>query len=213
MLLLRQLRQFVFFSRERPRNEESFKNGGRIQREEQENKDAQRNENVGYVKPDNVYFNTVGGITAVLRPKDYLKVQEWTDIARRDGFWQHEHMLMPSPNTVVFVTKQGSDLIMKWCVILNIHMERKIAGWASELDVIVEQWKVKLIHDPQIFVPWLDNYTVSLQEQAMPLLSCKDRGNVHFLLESQVPKDLQPIGDPTSNIKGVIQPVSKNESE
>ena len=92
-------------------------------------------------------------------------------------------------------------------------MERKIAGWASELDVIVEQWKVKLIHDPQIFVPWLDNYTVSLQEQAMPLLSCKDRGNVHFLLESQVPKDLQPIGDPTSNIKGVIQPVSKNESE
>ncbi len=138
-----------------------------------------------------LYSNTIDGITAVLLPKDYEEVVKQTAINRRNGFWERENVLCLAPNTIVFVTKQGQETILKSSRSGDFYY--KIAGLLSQLDEIVEAGSVELVKDERIFVPWVNETLVPFSEQKKMLLDCQKKGTFEKLVEAQAPADIRPL--------------------
>jgi hypothetical protein len=111
-----------------------------------------------------LYYNTVSGVTAVLRPADYADTQKQTERSRRNGFWEKDNVLLPVRDTFVFVTKQGREMIDA-----NTGSDfvgrYKVAGWISQLDDIVEKSGAELVRAEDIFVPWVNETLVPYKQQ------------------------------------------------
>ena len=128
-----------------------------------------------------VYYNTIGGVTAVLTPADYELAQVETARKRVNGFWSKENLLILSPKTVVFATVQGKALISDFL----LGDKNFDSCWRAELDDL----KVKLEHRADIFVPLL-NEAVILRDEQKKILRDHHGGLRFTLLESQVPKEV-----------------------
>jgi len=138
-----------------------------------------------------LYYNTVSGVTAVLRPADYAVAQKNTEHSRRDGFWKKDSVLLPAQETRVFVTKESREMID--ANIGSDYIGRyKVAGWISQLDDIVESG-IELVRAEDIFVPWVNETLLSFSEQAKMLNDCVHTGSRYHLVDMQAPRELQPI--------------------
>lgn len=139
-----------------------------------------------------LYYNTLYGVTAVLRPHDYLQMKKLTVRSRRDGYWQSEEVLHPAKETVVFVTKQGADLITT-----NLGTEQALKYWSagriSQLDDICRQGSVELVKKEDIFVPWVNESLVSFEQQRHTIEECTGKDNFFTLVELQAPIQTHPI--------------------
>lgn len=169
--------------------------GWRKEREEREQEQARRaqlrKEWIAANKPK-LYYNTVSGVTAVLRPADYDACQKDTKRSRRNGFWEKNNILLPARQTFVFVVKQGEELIRANTG--SDHVRRyKIAGWLSQLDEIIEKGEVELERKEDIFVPWVNESLVPFEQQMNTLQDCFSSGSYFDLIEKQAPVELHPL--------------------
>lgn len=139
-----------------------------------------------------LYYNTVNGVTAVLRPADYADAQKQTERSRRNGFWEKDNVLLPVRDTFVFVTKQGREMIDA-----NTGSDfvgrYKVAGWISQLDDIVEKSGAELVGAGDIFVPWVNETLMPFEQQKDILHDCVHTGSHYNLVEAQVPAELQSL--------------------
>ncbi len=141
--------------------------------------------------PRRLYCKTLDGITAVLRPVDYENCQKLTATNRRNGFWEKENVLCLARPTVIFVTKQGKDLVVA-NTSSSPGLRCSVSGWLSDLDAIVAQG-VELVRMEDIFVPWVNETIIPFAEQAHLLSDGFDRGTYYELVERQAPPDLLPV--------------------
>ena len=134
-----------------------------------------------------LYFNTVSGVTAVLRPVDYESAKRQTQNARTNELWAH-NVLKPVRETFTFVTKSGGELIES-----NYHFARtyKVAGWLSDLCELCQATECSLVRDETIFVPWVNETLVSFQEQDQIFRSCHGQASAAELIDKQAPVELQ----------------------
>lgn len=139
-----------------------------------------------------LYYNTVNGVTAVLRPADYIAAQKKTERSRRDGFWDKDNVLLPVRDTFVFVTKQGRDMIdVNTC---SASVGRyQVAGWVSQLDDIVEKSGTELVRAEDIFVPWVNETLILFKQQGETIHDCVQIELEYRLVEAQAPAELQPL--------------------
>ena len=136
-----------------------------------------------------LYFNTVSGVTAVLRPADYERAKRDTQNARTNELWAH-NVLKPARETFTFVTKSGGELIQANCD----HARRyKVTGWLSDLHEICQAADCSLVRDEAIFVPWVNETLVSFQEQVRILMDCNGQASAVELIDKQAPSELQPL--------------------
>ena len=139
-----------------------------------------------------LYYNTVNGVTAVLRPTDYADVQKQTERSRRNGFWEKDNVLLPVRDTFVFVTKQGREMIDA-----NTGSDfvghYKVAGYISKLDDIVEKSGAELVRAEDIFVPCVNETLVPFKQQSETMHDCVHTGSHYHLVEAQAPAELQPL--------------------
>jgi len=142
-----------------------------------------------------LFYNTVSGVTVVLRPADYAAIQKETKRYRCDGFWESGSTLMPARETVVFVTKKGRELVDKS---LGSHASGNymVAGFRSRLDDIMEEGGAELVHKDDIFVPWINEALMSFKEQRSAMNECHSSGSVQVLIWKQAPAEHQPIPHP-----------------
>ncbi len=136
-----------------------------------------------------LYYNTIDGITVVLRPAAYAAAQEVTKRNRRDGLWEKDNVLRPAPETIVFATKQGRDLIS----VNASSSAQKVAGWISDLDEIVAAYGAELVRKEDIFVPWINATLISFAEQEDVLSAWTIEQARCELLDKQAPEILQPV--------------------
>ena len=139
-----------------------------------------------------LYYHTVNGVTAVLRPADYLEAQKQTERSRRDGFWEKDNVLIPVRGTVVFVTKQGRETV-KANTGTDFVGHYKVAGYISKLYEIVEKSGAELVRAEDIFVPWVNETLVTFNEQVEILHNCVHTGTHLHLIEAQAPDELQSL--------------------
>lgn len=139
-----------------------------------------------------LYYNTVSGVTAVLRPADYTDAQKQTERSRRNGFWDKDNVLLPVRDTFVFVTKQGREMIDANTG--SDYIGRyKVAGWISQLDDIVEKSGAELVRAEDIFVPWVNETLIPYKQQSETMHDCVHTGSHFYLVEAQAPAELQPL--------------------
>jgi|GEM_PF-6293833 len=136
-----------------------------------------------------LYFNTVSGITAVLRPSDWEAAKKETEKARTNELWEH-NVLRPQPATYTFVTKTGSELIQT-----NDSRARryKVAGWLADLHEICQQTECSLLRDETIFVPWVNETILTFAEQGQAFHDCHGKASIAELINRQAPAKLLPV--------------------
>lgn len=142
--------------------------------------------------PPKLYFNTVAGITAIVRPADYVEAQAFTQKRRRDGFWERDNILCPWPQTFIFINKQGDELIRAIRQRGEHVRMYKVAGWFSDLDDLVERHEIELVRADDLFIPWVNESLVSFAEQGNLFRDCYGAGYAEFVLK-QAPAELQPL--------------------
>jgi hypothetical protein len=142
--------------------------------------------------PPRLYFKTVSGITAILRPADYEYALKDTRAARLNGFWEKDGTLRIYCETRIFVTKQGEELIKK-----NLHLDSaryEITGYVSQLHEVVEEGKIELVLADDIFVPWVNESILSFGEQKNFMRSRSSNFcSLEELVDKQAPADLQHV--------------------
>jgi hypothetical protein len=148
----------------------------------------QRRDWFGSNKPT-LYFNTVSGVTAVLRPADHERAKRDTQNARTNELWDHA-VLKPARETFTFVTKSGGELIQTNC---NYARRYKVAGWLSDLYELCQATDCSLVRDETIFVPWVNETLVSFQEQGQILRDCHGQASSLELIDKQAPGEMQPL--------------------
>jgi len=189
-------------AKERKRREEDDKRRWeqeRAERERRQMENAQRAEARKQWLAENkpkLYYNSVCGVTAVLRPADYAAAQRETGRYRRNGFWEKDNVLLPVRDTFVFVTKQGREMIDTNTGSYFVS-RYKVAGWISHLDDIVEKGGVELVRAEDVFVPWVNETLISFKQQAETLQNCSSfilrPGMYYEMIETQAPVELQPL--------------------
>jgi hypothetical protein len=133
-----------------------------------------------------LYYNTIDGVTAVLRPADRERVIRDTENARADERWEYTSFI-PARETFLFATKPGSALIKK-----NSNGVRT-ARWFSELQELCRENNCDLKHDPTIFVPWVNEGVIPFKEQREALDDCGGRSLQIELIDKQAPAELQSL--------------------
>jgi len=140
-----------------------------------------------------LYLNTISGITAVQLPADFEAAKEETRAAIYNGFWERDN-LRPYRETLLFVTKQGYELMAKSAGCDPAHAIGGMTGWMSELDVIARAANIELVHAEEIFVPWVNETFLSFQEQRNILNARNVNACTQYhLVERQMPKELLPV--------------------
>jgi hypothetical protein len=139
-----------------------------------------------------IYFNTVSGVTAALSPKALEQTKRDTEYARMDELWLHR-VLRPTPETFIFVTKSGDELIRT-----NFEgmLSRYISGRLSELHAMSEKRGCALVRDESIFVPLVNETLLSYGDQLAILRGCDRQRPEYQLIDMQAPKDLRPVYQP-----------------
>jgi hypothetical protein len=174
---------------ERAEREEKQRLDRIAQAQENTRRAAARKEWLAANKPF-LYFNTIEGITAVLRPADYETGRATTRRAITNGFWDdRSFMMMPVRETIVFVNKKGWEGINERSGSVNY----KVAGWLSDLEDIENRGGVKLVEARDIFVPWVNQTHYSFAEQRELISDCFDKGSYYELVEKQAPREFQPL--------------------
>ncbi len=139
-----------------------------------------------------LYYNTIDGVTAVLDPEEYVATKKRTAHAITDERWSNPSRFLPEAKTCVFVTQSARNRIF---AILKTEWvaEKKICGYRSRLDIIVEKNNVELVHAPEIFVPWVNESLLSFETQRQKFRDCEGWGTSEMLVERQAPAELQSI--------------------
>lgn len=141
-----------------------------------------------------LYFNTVSGVTAVLRPADYTEAQRRTELARISEYWPSQTVLMPIRQTFVFVTKTGEETIQKGVDRGGNSVRRyKVAGLLASLHEIAYAGGAILEKKEDIFVPFVNESLMSFSGQAALIQDGFDKASVLTLIESQAPAELQSL--------------------
>ncbi|MCR4279170.1 MAG: hypothetical protein NUV78_00300 [Candidatus Zambryskibacteria bacterium] len=147
------------------------------------------------VSPPKLYFNTVNGVTAVLRENDYVKTRKLTYDTRLDGKWTEAKVLVPAKNTFVFATEQGRAVITHNTG--GNYTERyQVVGYPSQLHEVAKRIGASLIRDERIFVPWVNESILHFNEQNRLIQDPSmevHRNLFHHLIELQAPEELQPL--------------------
>lgn len=143
--------------------------------------------------PPVLYYNTMGGVVAVLNAAMYRSVQKATEQRRTDEFWEHGSVLLPSPETKVFVTKRGLATLDAAEAALGLDDLHRyyMSGMLSELHELAERGAI-LVEKKDIFVPWVSEGILPFAQQMKVLRSCYD-GWERALLEGHVPAELRPL--------------------
>lgn len=176
---------------EAKRREEEAKKYEEDRKQEQARRDQLRKEWFAANKPK-FYYNTVSGVTAVLRPADYETCQKDTKHSRRNGFWEKDNVLLLACETIVFVTKQGREMIdVNTGSYFVGHY--KVAGYISLLDDIVEKSGAELVRAEDIFVPWVNETIIPFAQQAETLKNCHSSASYYEMVEKQALAELQPL--------------------
>lgn len=135
-----------------------------------------------------LYFNTVSGVTAVLRPADWEAAKRMTENAKVNELWEHT-TLRPHRETFVFVTKSGAELVQT----NDAHARNyKVAGWLSDLHDLCRTTDCQLLRDETIFVPWVNETLVPFEEQGRIIRDCS-KATEKELIDKQAPVELQPV--------------------
>ncbi|MDQ5928206.1 MAG: hypothetical protein QG633_644 [Patescibacteria group bacterium] len=134
--------------------------------------------------PRKLFFNTMGGVTAVLSPNALEAGEKETRYARLDGLWGHEKILKPTGETCLFVTIEGQGVVRK-------HLgERVSLRMLSGLHALVERHKVELCRDERIFVPAMSEAIMCFDDQAAGMISDME-SSFDLLIAPQTPYDLR----------------------
>jgi hypothetical protein len=139
-----------------------------------------------------LYYNTIAGVTAVLRPTDYRQVEARTNAARLDEEWDAASVLMPATNTCLFVTAPGKKIVEGCAGTENAR--DLVAGMYSVLRALCDEYDVQLVHKADIFVPFVNETLVPFEEQYRGVV--RGRATSTFLLEAQAPEELQYLPRP-----------------
>lgn len=160
----------------------------RQQRQENRSRAEARKKWFATNKPT-LYYNTINGITAVLRPADYERMKRETKHARLDERWNHT-ILKPSTHIFTFVTKSGGELIEA----RGSHIRHgRVAGWISRLHQLCEEHDCSLVKDETIFVPWVNETLVSFSEQERVFTRGGSDWLAAELIDQQAPPELRPL--------------------
>jgi hypothetical protein len=135
-----------------------------------------------------LFYRTMGGITAVLRPADYERVVERTYVAYLNETWGHDYVLMPSLFTFIYANRPGLEHIAK------IGTQEYLTGTAGEFFLLMDQAGVELILKDDIFVPFVNETLMNFAEQRSVISTRSNMDTLHELVTKQAPKELQPIG-------------------
>jgi hypothetical protein len=139
-----------------------------------------------------LFYNTIEGITTVMTPAQYAAQIEATRLARLDGLWTHENLLLPTKNAFVFYTEEGLGRIRHNMSVSNAHEYGFVSGPMSHLAKLVEHYQIKAARKEDIFVHYA-NLTL-LDKRSQELLRSNQAGwYKDHLIYSQFPKELQPI--------------------
>jgi len=156
---------------------------------ENERRYTLRNEWLQANKP-RLYFNTIGGVTAVLLPEACARIRLETENARADELWDHKIMKLSS-ETILFVTKSGRELME--AKLDTAYAYSKVAGWFSVLQNICQACSCDLVRDETIFVPFINGAIVPLAKQMQIVENCHNKGSVLELIDKQCPPEFHPV--------------------
>ena len=136
-----------------------------------------------------LYYKTMNGITAVVRPADYERCLVETKRAIRNGCWESESTLMPILYTHLFLHETGRKHL---CQVFNsAEFPACASGWLSDLDDIVGCYNVILVYMENIFVPFVNE---TILPYSGHICSTESGEKLRFeLIESQAPQELQPV--------------------
>lgn len=137
--------------------------------------------------PPTLYYNIVCGITAVVRPYDYDRIRMETFKAIRNELWSAEAVLMPIPETFVFLQESGRQ---RFATNLNTESPFNHAcGWLTDLDELVRKNNVRLEKKPDIFVPYVNEGLLPFGKHTY-----RRPGRFAFeLVDAQAPANMQPV--------------------
>jgi hypothetical protein len=136
-----------------------------------------------------LFFNTVNGITAVLRPADLEAIQKETERARVNETWV-QSTLMLAPRTFVFVTQSGRETIRTNYKQAEVY---KVAGWRADLNEVCQKADCQLMRDETIFVPWVNESLVPFESQYRCTQDSLAGRLFEELIEKQMPAEIQRL--------------------
>lgn len=178
--------------KKREKDEENRQRRERIQSEVQLGREKQiriRNARQKWLEENRgnlvVYYNTMGGVTAVLTPKDYESVKVETERRKLNGLWSKEGVLVLSAKTVVFATAQGMELARSNYFLKPGCTSSFTPHWRSQLDHL----GVKMVHMSDIFVPFVSEAVIPFDLQSRVLRDHCDQ-NLNWLVELQIPDEI-----------------------
>jgi hypothetical protein len=160
---------------------------------EQENKlRAEARKSYFATDPPKLYYNTVNGITAVMRPADYEECKLQTKRALRDQRWTKEGVLMPSHSARIFLQQSGLELFRT-----NFNTKEEFSwtcGWLSRFDEVVERNGVQLEQKTDIFVPFVNESVLPFKDHLPRMHHQWSEGDLTmYLVSRQAPQEMWPL--------------------
>jgi hypothetical protein len=132
-----------------------------------------------------LYFNAIGGLIAVMTPRQYAECTRITDAQRVDGRWESQTVLVPWLPTVLFATDSAYELcgpsMPKW-------VERPFL--VSHLTQLQERYNIHMVHKVDIFVPYVNEALAPFDEHKSNSSPLSPR---QLLIYPQLPSNLHPF--------------------
>jgi len=137
-----------------------------------------------------LYFNTICGITVVLNEADRAYIMKMTSDARMNELWTSDSYILSEKSAILYA-KSGADMLQT-----NIPSAKcEFDGWFSNLHNLRNEYSCELVHDPRIFVPFVNEGILKFQEQ-LAIINIPKRQKLSLfdrLLGSLAPAELQNI--------------------
>jgi hypothetical protein len=136
-----------------------------------------------------VYFNTIAGVTAVLREKDYDRAVKLTEDMVCDERWKNDNVLAPVHPTFIFYQKGGLHTFEAYKPGFNV--EHYTCGWLSKLHRMAKDKNIRLERKENIFVPFVNESALPFEQHCQ---HCSGTTNLtKALFVEQLPSELQPL--------------------
>ena len=139
-------------------------------------------------QPPKWYYETIGGVTAVLPAPIYEGHKIFTEQARLDGRWENADVLRPNGNVTVFVTEKGRELILK-----NSRGYYRPDGYISELHWFAKQKGIVLERREDILVPWTSEAVRTFDQQVQDFNQSGVCHGLTWMLNTVTPDELKVI--------------------
>jgi hypothetical protein len=135
--------------------------------------------------PLKLFYNTMDGVTAVLRPADYQEAARRTSYAVADGLWETEQIFVLQRPTYVFGTVEGQKIVRE-----RFGTTPRLL---SELYDLRDCHGVELVRDERIFVPAMNERMISFREQVDSV--ARPTYPFQQLVEAQAPPEMRHLPD------------------